>query len=360
MKDIYNYIKEGLSNDRLKQLTDIINDDNFDFVFPKIQQAVKSSKTIGQQFKDFFTNKGLANSFFSNKPELGHRISDIFAKYDNIEVLDKLINENGIIGFEDIVQADSVNINDTCKDFGFEDDVISEIANINDVLSNNANVGKYELLLKMILKENAAKSDKGDICITLDGSNIDIEVKAGKSLAESARVCGQIVKSIPEMSNYFARLYHKETDTILFGGAGMGDKLSNFLNHKIDVNLFIKNLCAAILYQYILPDSLLDDLTLAVKNYNENNEVITTSSIKPKEFIQLFGILQAYGYMMKDKWDYICVINTKNGDCAIHGAIDKITAGWIESIHNKFEFYYPEGNENAIGRRGISRIFVRK
>lgn len=368
------YIIEKLSDASIKKLEKYIDDNNVEQFIPYIIKGAKTIQTTGVHYKDYFKDKGLSNKDFNNSPNLGHRIADIFNDNDATELFNKIIINKGLLNYTDIINTDNVlNIYDLIQKevksqlkYDISDkqlnNIIDSIANINNVVSNNANVGKYEVLLKFLLKQNTGKeTSKGDVVITYEFSDEPIEVKTGNNLQTSAHPCGQTVKSNLEITKYFAELYDIKVDnnTVLFGGAKSSSKILDFIGGKItDVDDFIKNIVKTIAYQYFLESNnkLIDELSKAVSSWNK---IITETSIDEKEFNQLIGCLQTYCYYVHDKWNALCVFNTTNGNFRLEQFSDDITKSTIENIMKKFSFYPSEGNKNATGRRSIVRIFIK-
>lgn len=359
MKHLLEYFNESLSSENVRKLSTYITDENIDAFLPKIEKIYKQLDLIGDHFKSYFTNKGLDSKSFDNNKDaqIGLKISSFFADEGKNDVLKEIVNNGGLIDFDTLYEKN--NIFDICKDFR---DSAKKISLIKDVTSNNANVGKFEILLKFILKENSSEGKKGDVVISYKNKPFAIEVKGGNKLTTSAHVCGQSTKSITEASKEFLKILNITSDDIAFlGSAKSNERLSKILNDNnitdID-NVIIPSYIKAFSFQYgVKPDkNIIDPITDKVIEYNNKNEIfkLVDNKIIVASLTDLIGLLQLYFYNQKENWDAICIINQINGDYVIFKNDDLLD---FDKITNNIKFNYPEGNTDATGRRSISRVF---
>lgn len=353
------YLFESLSEKNVKTLKDYINDENFDEMMKVIINHYKRLSTTGIKYAEFFKKKGLSNRDFDSNVELGKQIADIFIRHDDIERFNEIIHNNGILPFNDLISDSIINIKDKLD---LKPGVYNEIANIKNVTSNNVNVGKFEILLKFILKENSSFATKGDVVIKYNNQPLSIEVKEGNSAHP-----GSNVLSSQEVSNYFTSLYNKKSDVILFGSNKMNIRLNDFFNNefqdkKIDVNLFIKNLCKAVYYQYNNQkpkedNEVVNSVYKVLKEYNEDSEYtfVTEESIKV-DTNKVYALLQVLYYKNKEQFDYLLLTNIDSGNVFCN-KID-INVQTLKALTNTLKITCPEGNVNAIGRRATAKISI--
>jgi len=360
MRGIIEYINETLSNDNIKKLSDYITDDNFDLVFPKIQKLVKEADLIGEDFKKFFTNKGLDNKSFDDdkEAEIGLRISSYFADENKNDILKKIVSDNGVESFDDIYKGN--NIFKFCNKFK---DIARKISLIKNVTSHGANVGKFEILIKFLLKEDKAESDYGDISIKYKNNDkFIIEVKGGNTLPKAGAVCGQAIKSTEQSSSKFLNILNITSEDISFlGSANANKRLEKVLNDNNinDIKIIISSFVKSIAYQYSVEnEEYINSFTNNLINYNEENKIfeVKDNKVNIKSLTNILGITQLYFYSKKDKWDAIFVVNQTNGDYVIVKENELLE---FDSVFEKVNFYPGEGNTSATGRRCISRIFVK-
>lgn len=376
MKHLSEYAFENLSTYNKKRLQSSIKkitDDNADYVLPKIEQICKESDLIGDNFKQYFINKGLDNkSFEDKKEEIGIRISSYFAAAEKSKILINIVNNNdinkntGVISYDEL--RNNSNIYDICEKYGFRD-VAEKIAKITNVKSHNANVGQFEILLKFMLTENAAKHDHGDVSIIYKNATYGLEVKGGDKKDTSARINGQSHKSSESMSNYFIKEFDlkQNNNNILFGGAKSNEKLADILNYNNvnDIKKIITEIVKAFAYQYNLiknkeKETLIKEIVNAVIDYNKNNKIfeLKDNKITIKRLTQLFGAIQLICYSIQCGWNAIFVVNQTNGYYVIVDSLKSYKGNnYIDYVLSKAEFADFEGNSSAEGRRCASRIF---
>ena len=385
MKHLLHTINEALSANNLKTLKEFVNDENFDLILPKIKQACKEADLIGEHFKKYFTDKGLDNmSFANNKEELGLRIASYFANVDKNYILKDIVKHNGILSFSELLaysdQADKDNKNnifDICENYHIEllekdsddnedgnfRDVAEKISNITNVISHSANVGKFEILLKFMLKENAAKHDHGDVSINYNGNDgFGIEVKGGDTLNKAARIGGQSIRSTKELCTEFCNLLNisKQPDMSFLGSASANERLKKILiaNDINDIDLIISSYVKAFAYQYQVDNNEdVEKLISSVTKYNDSKNIFSINDdekIEIKNLTDLNGVVQLYFYSKKERWNSIIVINQTTGYYRIINA-DEILD--FDKVFKTVKFYFFEGNESATGRRCASRIF---
>lgn len=376
MISLKDYVIEKLSNNNKKRLQssiEKITDDNADYVLPKIEQACKEANLIGNNFKQFFINKGLDNKSFENKKEeIGMRIGSYFAEAEKSHILIDIVNPKekdknpGVINYDTL--RENSNIYNICDTFGFKD-VAEKIAKITNVKSHNANVGQFEILLKFMLTENAAKHDHGDVSIIYKNATYGLEVKGGDKKVTSARINGQSHKSSESMSNYFIKEFDlkQNNNNILFGGAKSNEKLADILNYNNvnDIKKIITEIVKAFAYQYNLignkeKETFVKEIINAVIDYNKNNKIfeLKDNKITIKRLTQLFGAIQLICYSIQCGWNAIFVVNQTNGYYVIVDSLKSYKGNnYIDYVLSKVEFADFEGNSSAEGRRCASRIF---
>jgi len=377
LKEYCIYCFEELSNNNIKELKKYINDNNFNIILPDIIQICKKSNLIGDNFKNYFKEKGLSKDFYDNNDEakLGHRIASYFADYDYNNILIDIINSNkdkdhrGILNYETLYKASEYqkfNLYKLCysqlnnkENINFDTfkKILEKIANINNVTANNANVGKFEILLKFILKENAVKHSHGDVAIDYN-NGFGLEVKGGNTLESGARICGQTTRSTKELCIEFCKLLNiKDPKDISFLGSAKANTRLEAILDIYNIDKIIEAYVKAFAYQYQIDNK--DDIEFCInkiKEYNKSENIFTIENnfIKIKSLTNLNGIIQLYFYSKKDQWDAIFVVNQTNGDYVI---IDSKNILNIKDTLNLVKFYPFEGNEQATGRRCVSRIF---
>lgn len=348
-----------------------INDKNFDIFLKYVRNGYNATFMVGEEYKEFFKRHGLSSSFFNDKAYLGMRIANIFNDYDAVKLFQKIISNNGLIEFNDIKKITKYNILDVIKNAISKLDldnkvsdatlknIFTEIFEIDNVKSNNANVGPFEVLLKFILQNNAILKKHGDISIFGKNGVETIEVKSGKTKSTSAHSCGQVVKSNKEVSSYFCENYGRPSSTILFGGAKSNEKLLKYFNNIIDINTFIENIVKSIAYQYGEQNNnkAINIAIKAVTDWNNDNKCILNNKIEQIPFYSICVILQTYFYQLSDKWTSLLLVNSSNGNFIVFD-MNNFNKDKIENLLSNIEFYFPEGNNNAIGRRSVGRIFI--
>lgn len=364
MRHLSEYLYEELKEENVKTLKLYINDENFDEILPKIIHICKVNNLIGDEYKSYFNKKGLGNDSYNNNPELGYRISSLFAQSeeDVIHVLTNMVKKenNGLISFDELVD-DNEMFKSVCKNF---EKVAKEIANINNVISNNANVGKFEILLKLILKENAVAHGHGDVAINYNGGTFNLEVKGGDKKATSARMCGQTIRSTMEASKKFLSLFDiDESDDVSFlGGAASNKRLEKILNdhHITDIDTIIKYYVNAFVFQYGLENTTEEMVNKFIENiikYNKSANIFSLKNDKVsiKRLTDLMGLIQLFFYSLKDNWDGIFIVNQISGHYKILKRNEILSD--FNNVFNSVVFGDNEGNENATGRRCACRIF---
>ena len=352
------FFLEELSSSNIKKIEDYVNNENIEIILPKIKQACKEAELIGDHFKQYFKNKGLDNKSFDNDPELGFRIGSIFAKNEQNTILKDIVKNNGVITFDELTKGS--NIFDFCKDFLESAKTISKIIN---VTSHNANVGKFEILLKFMLKENGVSHSHGDVAIDYKGG-FGLEIKGGDKAETSARICGQTVLSTKEMCKYFLELFDIKSEDVSFLGSGSANtRFAKVLNDNDikDIDKIIENYVKAFAYQYQIKenDKCIDKMIDALQKYNKDQNIfkLEDNKIVIERLTNINGVVQLYFYSNKDKWDGIFVVNQLNGDYQIIKADEIID---FEKTINKIIFKDLEGNSQATGRRCVSRVFPKK
>lgn len=384
MKHLIEIIYENLNKENLKSLKQYVNDENFHDLLPKLQRAVKELATEenikgdNNHYNKYFHKHALSNDVYEKKPNIGHIIASIFIDNDEVEEFNDIINNNGIISFEDLKTHN--NLFDICKntkvlngkliDFEKSAKKISEIDNIK---CHKVNVGQGEILLKFILKDNILKVGKGDISLE---NNINIEVKGGNDYKHSGSI-GKNIHSIVSTSNEFLnylQISSKYTGNpgeqfLASGNANKAlEKLLND-NNISDINLIIESFVKAYIYQYMLDKSneniSNDKINKAkniidiIKTYNNDTKTIildNDNKIKINNSLtEMIGLTQLYLYSIVENFNYLFVFNQKTGDYKLIEIVND-----YKEIINSIIFYFPEGGSKATGRRCASRVFPKK
>lgn len=397
--NLTDYINESLSQKNIKKLEKFLTDENFDAYLGEIRQIVKRSKfsklknpnpknneesknkfDLEYQIDKYLSYHGLTSDYFnSGADDIKNFIINTFVKNNGSDLLEAIIRNQGLIYFNklNLWQTYNFNIeikkalkNIKIKENTTESDIdkiIDAIFNYDTPKSNNANVGKGEILLKFILKSRNVMSSHGDISIYNDNSNTieNIEVKSSATKGTGARVSG-LVRSNKEVSKHFCELYNKaEQKSLLFGGKeDLEERILKFFNNNIDVDLFIENVVKSIVFQYTdtehpFKENLITDMCKVAISWNKTSNCVKTNNIDIDLYIQFIGALQTYLYYVQDGFTRFTVMNKVNKNFIICD-FGNFSKDLLEKMINTFEY----GNSEATGdikntRRSVSRIFLK-
>lgn len=406
MKRIIEYINENLSSENLSKLSDYVNDENFESLFNEIKKASirlktriksdsdksKDEKNLEKNyFKKFFINHGLTNKAFNGKPNLGHRIADIFVDNEEVDEFNKVIlnskyENGGLISFDELSKDKEGNIFDICKDFKKS---AKEILNINNVTAHNRNVGKCEILLKFILSDKATIKGKGDVSLEND---INIEVKGFTPGKKGGAINPSSIESLSHTSKEFLKWLNysnleytgkgaeKKKDGDKIGGQFLGsenankalEKLVNTENNEgktiTDVDFLLENFVKAYAFQYMvgLNSENVDKILSIIKKYNDEEKIIKLEDDKisiSKSLTDMIGLIQLYLYSVVEEFNYIFVINQEKGNYSLLEINKRNNSGKITSftdykdILNFVKFDAPEAGPKATGSRVACRIY---
>lgn len=413
ISNLVDYINEQLSKKNIEKLEKYINDKNFGTYISQIRKINNSSMfsklnnpnpkdnenndnsnkfNLEYRLDKYLAYHGLTADYFnSGADNIKKFIINTFVENNGAGLLEDIIANNGLIFYNKIglwevknfnVEIKNVINNIKSKGNNYNkcniDKIIDEIFKYDTPRSNNANVGKGEILLKFILKnrnknEKIDKKDKkkaphGDIYIFPDngGEPVKIEVKSSAVKGDGARICG-IVRNNQDVSDYFCKLYNKEVSKILlFGGKqDLQDRILDFFNRNIDdVDLFIENVVKSIAFQYTdsthqFSNNLINTICKVSKIWNKSSGCVKSDNINIDLYVQFIGALQTYLYKVQDGFDRLIVINNKSKNF-INCDFGVFNEDLLERLINSFEY----GNSEATGdikntRRSVSRIFLK-
>lgn len=190
MCDIYAYNIISLSEENKKILSDmlknnLITDDDVVFIVKRHKKAVLFTKEMIELYdKVLYEDKKFDVLNWPKNSSAKESFIRIFD--DNIEILNGIIKNGGVISINDL--AEIGNIFNYCE--GFE----KEAADIAELTTPNGNTasGKFEILLKLLLKEGYT-GKSGDVSIK--GSPKGMEVKctsySAKGNTSGGRPTGQ-------------------------------------------------------------------------------------------------------------------------------------------------------------------------
>ena len=170
------YISKGLISDEdMVQIKNAI----------RIRKAKESPELIS-----FLDSKGLSDKFLSGNTDFVSRLVNLFS--NDHKILDKLKVEGGVCTFDEFKKGRNI-FRDFCKKWEKEAKIIANIVDVKARVTN-ANVGPYEILMKILIKGACAEERKGDVCINDNGEIVGCEVKKGGK--QGARVSGQKTANI--------------------------------------------------------------------------------------------------------------------------------------------------------------------
>ena len=357
----YLYLSEELQKHKtlLKYLIDnsIIDDNDVETIAqnhkinPNQHEDFENWKIDFNKLNKVLEFKGIGEKSLANFDNLDKRLVKLFNKKEKIKYLKTLIKNNdttkcGIKKFDEFkCDKDNKvkNIWDICN--GWED-IAKQIAEINFLKpkKSSAAMGKFEILLRLILTD-ADQLTRGDVhCYSNDENGIPIEVKASQINGKNgARVNGQS-EELKDAKIIYKTLFDKITE-FSPGFIGQGDErqfgvkayfqnygnvslLSELLNSWYDTDdlltcaiehSFYYKLVESVFAQY--SDENSDDILNLAKQLKELNKGDTQFIkfdkeyvIDPRIIINIVGTIQLYLYRKHDAFKYIIVFNNVNGD----------------------------------------------
>lgn len=226
---------------------------------------------------------------------------------------------------------------------------LEELIKIKYKDAHDKGVGRGELYLFSLFK-NTANANKGDVKI----DNHDIEVKMSTSnSANGGRVMASNLnlKSPKDMALFLEDKYN--LSNVRLGGFNtMNNLIKNFNNEEEGFNAILE----AILYQFPW--------------YSDKNLKILKEFIKidkqnlGQQLIRIHGCLALIEYHNADKWEYLLVGNTSNGNYyMIDGSklnIDSLEDS-LNYLYSDTHFVFKNGPSNSAGannRNYVSDIYV--
>ena len=300
------YISKGLISDEdMVQIKNAI----------RIRKAKESPELIS-----FLDSKGLSDKFLSGNTDFVSRLVNLFS--NDHKILDKLKVEGGVCTFDEFKKGRNI-FRDFCKKWEKEAKIIANIVDVKARVTN-ANVGPYEILMKILIKGACAEERKGDVCINDNGEIVGCEVKKGGK--QGARVSGQKTANIHDMydklNEYMAnecgctqvyRDYWQKQATFVH----IEEMLKSATKNKDDIDdIFFESLCKAVFTQYLLdPNSQqCKEIAKSVKEYNKRKKGIVNYSVNSEVLSDILGAIQVYAYAIEDGFDYITIYEGNTGD----------------------------------------------
>ena len=285
----------------------------------QIKNAIRIRKAKeSPELTSFLDSKGLSDKFLSGNTDFVSRLVNLFS--NDHKILDKLKIEGGVCTFDEFKKGRNI-FRDFCKKWEKEAKIIANIVDVKARVTN-ANVGPYEILMKILIKGACAEERKGDVCINDNGEIIGCEVKKGGK--QGARVSGQKTANIHDMydklNEYMAnecgctqvyRDYWQKQATFVH----IEEMLKSATKNKDDIeDIFFESLCKAVFTQYLLdPNSQqCKEIAKSVKEYNKRKKGIVNYKVNSEVLSDILGAIQIYAYAMEDGFDCITIYEGAN------------------------------------------------
>lgn len=322
MKNLFINLLETLSKNNAELLQryiskGLISDEDM----VQIKNAIRIRKAKeSPELTYFLDSKGLSDEFLSGNTDFVSRLVSLFS--NDHKILDKLKVEGGVCTFDEFKKGRNI-FSDFCKKWEKEAKIIANIVDVKARVTN-ANVGPYEILMKILIKGACAEERKGDVCINDNGEIIGCEVKKGGK--QGARVSGQKTANIHDMydrlNEYMVnecgctqvyRDYWQKQATFVH----IEEMLKSATKNKENIeDIFFESLCKAVFTQYLLdPNSQqCKEIAENVKDYNKRKKGIVNYKVNSEVLSDILGAIQIYAYAMEDGFDCITIYEGNTGD----------------------------------------------
>jgi hypothetical protein len=316
MIHLQEYFFESLSKENVKKIEEYINNDNVDEVIKILDKHFNNSLT-DEDFKVFenilHTKKQFNKLVWPRKSSAVEYFSKLFD--DKLDIFKNIIKEEGTISIKELPEHG--NLFNYCKGFIDEAKTISSLT----FPLGNTNSGRFEILLKLILKEGYT-GNKGDVSIKGSKGGMEVKCHSKTKGNNGGRPFGQgphYMKPwrIYQWLNKYLFKIGDDNDA--------ADKSSYFqTNSDIkefiektkdkDIDEVIKNIVNAVLYQYglkIIKDDkkLLEPLT--EKYYDQiiksSKEYINGKFEKDYQITSLVECIQLCCYSIIEGFDYFII-----------------------------------------------------
>lgn len=372
--------KDVLIEANINDLITFLNDNNIDV--DNALSILKKHHSKGgindELYKEFFKKHGLYELNWGKKNSALKQFVNLFAEDDKLEILNKIIENNGTVSINDMKEKGNLFI-DYCVGFDEEAKIISTWTN-----SKSANAGPGEILLKFIIKEGNTRKT-GDVGI---GTDKEMEVKAstlnGSQVGSGGHAAGQKGDIRKTWSIYSYLSEHLFGENIKDGGAdkmtyfqnnagikNFGKKLAEY-NLTDDIENISVNIVNSLLYQYRF---IKEDDASKIPTFNklyENatilfNKVIDKNGINNIDtFIDIIGAIQLYLYYLVEEFDYFCCLlldksetsNSPNNGNYILFKNPKVDLLNLQDVISKLHFGKLDSTTTTQGRTG--KIYFRK
>lgn len=297
----------GLSQKSINKISDYLENDpnladaDVDEYIKLISQHAKLSMHSNKiDYKSYFTSHDMSEKAVI--PFL-----NLFSKSDKLDELNNVIENKTTIS--DINTSGNF-YNEFCKGWEKEAQIIAQWNDGALVQRSSAAVGKFEILLKFVLKD-IISGCKGDVNL----SSGEMEVKAILKKGGHPLGQGYNVKKPQEICSYIDKnLFGTENNTYYFA---VRDKDAfklfneNLVKSKVDKKDLAKCIVDAVCYQYnINPLSNLYGSAISYLSSLMTNKGV--SSVY--DIINLIGCIQLCIYASKEAFNYFFIVDVNSGN----------------------------------------------
>lgn len=327
--DGFNKLKTSLSADSpdlsTKELS-LLNDADVPEYARAIAKHVRKKK---DNFSEFFAARGILKA--------SNQIIHTFLDEDQMDLLDYIIGNSGVISFDELNGKGTKNIYDILCDRleneGFNRESVRKIMESIAIISpsiSGESTGDFEVLLAMVLK-NARKSPPSDIIV--DGKNLEVKASQGNSYARPSgeRAVFKNDQIIKNIDNQFNSVFSSKKSKKKAKIAGEEIKDPGSINYfsKENSSLFNKYLQKYKDKRHSPTDILTVIVDSAAAQFgtssngdmtaiaNEYSDSFLKCNTNHEDLVRLIGRLQLRAYLEKIKDDYLIVFNTGSGNYVI-------------------------------------------
>lgn len=363
---LYWFFEDQSNNELRKQIIDYVDPDK-----EKPEEinndTLKKAYNVLQSISDV-EFKQIKNEFFANNEEGFKEFVNLLEKTGNkVGMLKALLEKHGdasdcFPSFQDLKDNSGkknlfdIVLNDKFINiFGKKENAqhfLEKLINIKYKDNHDKGVGRGELYLFSLFK-NTVNTDKGDVQI--DKHNIEVKMSTSNSSNGGKVMASNLkLKSPKDMAKFLEDEYNIKNVRI-----GPYSVMDSLIKRFDDDEKGFYAILDMILYQF---NDWHND-----KNLNIIKDFIKTKIDKKnlgKQLIRIHGCLALIEYHDADKWDYLLVGNTSNGNYyMIDGKLLDINnlKESLEYLYNDKHFVFKDGPSNSLGannRNYVSSIYV--
>ena len=366
INDFKEYLeKTNFSDDRKNLIMHLLNNENH-----IIENDIKRAFQVTSNFKDDDYIKLKESLDYEARHELMIKLEENYLKRDFITLYTSLENKATL---SDMLKSNNVFDLIKCKSLNKDsiNDIIKCIINIATRDSGLKGIGKGEIFFSLFIDGNQIHEKKhGDVVI--DDKAIEIKaystnilksgivknINGGRLIANDNKVKDpkEVVKKMKLLfkrffvsgdANFLDNVKSKNNkDGYCISNANNMQKVFTYIKENTNLNIYeiFEKISEALYWQFF------DDYNSNYKTFIDKITKNITEESVGQTLINIHAMLAIMSYQINEKWDYLLVLNTKNGKYDYINAND-IEKNSMFDLYIKLtnKFYFDDGPSNTPG-----------